>query len=117
MLVLLAESAAARLDRAGDVVSVLTPQQWQRAGRFRRPKDRAGFLGAHVAVRLCMAALTGGNPCPASSPLMPPMVRSRSPRAPSDTNTIETLWFHWAKATVRLQILLAYMSIVPFERV
>ncbi len=61
MLVLVAESAAAMLDRVVDLVSVLTPQEWQRAKRFRRSQDREGFIGAHVAVRLCVAALTGGS--------------------------------------------------------
>ncbi len=60
MLVLIAEPAVTVLARSARVVSVLSGDERQRAARFRRRSDREEFIGAHVAVRMCVAALTGG---------------------------------------------------------
>jgi len=60
VVLLLAEPTGAVLTCSADVIAVLSVAERQRAGRFRRPTDRDDFVAAHVAVRLCVAALTGG---------------------------------------------------------
>ena len=59
MLLLLAEPTDAVLTRAADVIALLSVAERQRAAHFRRPTDRDDFVAAHVAVRLCVAELTG----------------------------------------------------------
>ncbi len=59
MLVLLAEPAGVVMTRAAEVIAALSIDELQRAARFHRPTDHDDFVAAHVAVRLCVAALTG----------------------------------------------------------